>query len=109
MEPAITIRICKSASIVVVIIHTKFQLYWMFETEIRCVGHFCPPLSMNRVTNYPSTNRVTIKFMMQNKNKHGFVCTLQQITICVKNWILLKMFEKGKIVNKLYNLLLCDL
>ena len=34
----------KSVSqLVVVIIHTKFQLHCMFETEVRWVGHFCPP------------------------------------------------------------------
>ena len=45
MESEITTKICDSISIVVVIIHTKFQLHWMFETDVRWVGHFCP-LSM---------------------------------------------------------------
>ena len=54
MESESTTKICGSTSIVVVIIHTKkFQLRWMFETEIRWVGHFCPPWG----TSYPSTNR----------------------------------------------------
>ena len=43
MEPEITTKICDSTSIVVVIIHTKFQLHWMFKTEVRWVGHFWPP------------------------------------------------------------------
>ena len=65
MEPEITTKICDSTSIVVVIIHTKFQLHWMFKTEVRWVGHFWPPplppfffvslsLSMNRVLTTPS-------------------------------------------------------
>ena len=51
-------KICDSTSNVVVIIHTKFQLHWMFETEVRWVVTPATALSMNRGTNYPSTNRV---------------------------------------------------
>ena len=42
MESEISTRTCTLTSIVVVIIHTKFQRHWMFETEVRSVGNFCP-------------------------------------------------------------------
>ena len=51
MESEIKTKICDSTSIIVVIIHTKFQLHWMFETEVRWLGHLCPLLlTLNRGT-----------------------------------------------------------
>ena len=70
MDPEITTKICDSTSIVAVIIHTNYpyQIHWIFEIEVRWVGHFAlPNFSMNRVTNYPNTNKV--KTLRSRKNE----------------------------------------
>ena len=57
----VTKKVCESTLIALVIIHTKFQLHWMFETKVKWVRHFAPPppfppsaLSMIRVRAAPA-------------------------------------------------------
>ena len=61
MESEITTKICESTSIHVVVIHTKCELYWILEAEVRWLEHSpLPPSSAcigDRGTNYTSTNR----------------------------------------------------
>ena len=45
MESEITTKFCDLISIIVVIIHKKLQLHWMFKTKFRSVGHFSTPSS----------------------------------------------------------------
>ena len=43
----VTKKVCESTLIALVIIHTKFQLHWMFETKVKWVRHFANLILFN--------------------------------------------------------------